>query len=281
MAPGEVRHGTDAGIAAQLANLKHEKTNRLLYLPPNTTIVRRPILHGPIAPPTAGPQVQKVVYVSRRTPIMSAVKRVKKFLHEIEKRALQSADVSGAFERNTGREGELECRLRETSERLQKSAEEVLVKASGRAMEQALRVGEWFRSKEQEVMCKVEVRTGSVGVVDDIVELEEHSDAAEDKDEAQLMEAEATQLVVGETTLELLGNLEEGRATSDSATTTARAILQDHPVEGQIDASSAVVGQKQKRKRKRKRKRLYDPGDLPEARLRYVKTVEVAISLRA
>lgn len=280
MSTTESRHQLQDDVAAQLANLKHERNNRLPRLPSNTTIARRPILHSPVAPPTAGSRVQKVVYVSRRTPIMSAVKRVKKFLHEIEKRALQSADVSGAFEKHAGKDGELERRLQEASKALQKNAEEVLVKASGRAMEQALRVGEWFRSREQEVMCKVEVRTGSVVVVDDIVELEEHRDITEDEEEARLDEGETTKLVAGETTLELLGNLDESREVQNSAIAIVQETLEDQTTKGQDEGSPAMPDQKRKR-RKRKRKRTYDPDDLPEARLRHVKTVEVAISLSA
>src|SRR5205823_736687 len=63
-------------------------------LPPNTTIRPRPLLHPPVASPYAGPSVPKAVYVSRSTPLMAAVKRVKKLLSHIEKRAMQDVDMT-------------------------------------------------------------------------------------------------------------------------------------------------------------------------------------------
>jgi len=277
-------------VSADLASLNHEsKQNKTLpKLPPNTTITRRPINHAPVAHPAAGPKVQKVVYVSRKTPVISAVKRVKKFLSEIEKRALQSAGVDGVVERRGARGGgdeALQRKLGEVSERLARDAEEVLVKASGRAMEQALRVGEWFRSREDEVLTKVEVRCGSVSVVDDIVEREGNGDdPSEDMeaDEDKENEGEATVLDGGDTTMELLKNLEKGgngEATrADQSLHNARSIKdQGKQVNDKIAEDD---GRQPKMKRKRKRKE-YDGEDLPEARIRWVKTVEVAISLRA
>src|SRR5271154_590887 len=51
--------------------LPFEKKNKPApLLPPNTKIQRRPLTHPPVASPYAGASVQKVVYVSRSTPIM-------------------------------------------------------------------------------------------------------------------------------------------------------------------------------------------------------------------
>lgn len=44
--------------------------------------------------------------------------------------------------------------------------------------------------------------------------------------------------------------------------------------------TAEVVAAPQKRKRKRKRKQ-YDADDVPEARIRWIKTIEIAITLRA
>ncbi|KAK5094465.1 hypothetical protein LTR70_004099 [Exophiala xenobiotica] len=276
-------------VSADLASLNHEskQNKKLPKLPPNTTITRRPINHAPVAHPAAGPKVQKVVYVSRKTPVISAVKRVKKFLSEIEKRALQSAGVDGVLERRGARGGgdeALQRKLGEVSERLARDAEEVLVKASGRAMEQALRVGEWFRSREDEVLTKVEVRCGSVSVVDDIVERQEDGvdpvddEVGEDKEN----EGEATVLDGGDTTMELLKNLEKGG--NGEATRAGESLHGARGIKDQAKQVNDKVaeddGRQPKMKRKRKRKE-YDAEDLPEARIRWVKTVEVAISLRA
>lgn len=279
-----------ADASAELATLTHESKHnkKLPKLPPNTTITRRPINHAPVAHPAAGPMVQKVVYISRKTPVISAVKRVKKFLSEIEKRALQSAGVHGVLERRGTRSGDdevLQRKLGEVSERLARDAEKVLVKASGRAMEQALRVGEWFRSREDEVLTKVEVRCGSISVVDDIIEREgngngslEDVEAGEDKEN----EGEATALDGGDTTMELLKNLEKGgnvEATRAGESLHDSGGTEDQGKQANDKVAGDDVGQP-KTKRKRKRKE-YDPEDLPEARIRWVKTVEVAISLRA
>lgn len=286
-------------VSAELASLNHTaKQNRQLpKLPANTIITRRPINHATVAAPSAGADVAKVVYISRKTPVMSAVKRVKKFLREIEKRALQSAGVNGILDkpisrRDVGGDEALQRKLGEVSERIARDAEEVLVKASGRAMEQALRIGEWFRKREEEVLTTVEVRTGSVSVVDDLVKTngDGHGGEGEDEsvsvgeDEDKENEGGATVLEGGDTTLELLRNLgrDEQRGGSNTAGQYAKSdgsnlgTQQGNDEEVMDDARQSL----KKKKRKRKR-REYDPDDLPEARIRWVKTVEVAISLRA
>jgi ribonuclease P/MRP protein subunit POP7 len=48
--------------------------------------------------------------------------------------------------------------------------EEVIVKATGKAIERCLQVGLWAMQQED---LRVEVRTGSVGAVDDVVEVGE------------------------------------------------------------------------------------------------------------
>ena len=282
-------------VLTELAKLKHEKRNQNLHrLPPNATIQRRPIIHAPIASPFAGRGVQKVVYISSKTPFMSAVKRAKRLLHEIEKRAMQDVKLIGRGER-AGMQ-----RLAESRERLAKEGEEVLVKASGRAMAKALRVGEWFRTKETEMECKVEVRTGSVSVVDDVVELEEEEEESEGGVAVE-HEVEETVLEGGDTTLELLGDVTT--STNEHASSSERnkesgqeklsvdrqkenIASHDHPSseqnkESTEPATGSASGKKRKRKRKGKERPVYDPDDLPEQRLRWIKTVEVAISFNS
>lgn len=225
----------------------------------------------------------KVVYVSRRTPVISAVKRVKQFLREIEKRALQSAGVDGVLNRAaSGRngDGDLQRKLTEVGEKLGSDGEQVLLKASGRAMEQALRVGEWFRNREDEMLCKVEVRTGSVSVIDDIVEVGTGGTAVDDDEdhgEAEDNEVQdaTTTLEGGDTTMELLANLDKnGEAKATSAS------------EDQITGAGAAEektceASESKRKRRKRKKKEYDHDEIPEARLRWIKTIEIAISLQA
>jgi len=277
-------------VSAELSSLNHNASQNksLPKLPANTTIMRRPMIHAPIVHPSAGSKVQKVVYVSRRTPVMSAIKRVKKFLREIEKRAMQAGGIDGVLDRWDARAGNdvvLQRKLGEVSERLGRDAEEVLVKASGRAMEQALRVGEWFRNREDEVLTRVEVRCGSVSVVDDIVEKgqdDEVDDGRGSEDKENEDESEPTLLEGGDTTLELLRNLEGKGTARQTETMKPLDDLNGGEESGQdLNGKKATNdGGQLKKKRKRKRKE-YDPDDMPEARLRWVKTVEVAISLRA
>lgn len=54
----------------------------------------------------------------------------------------------------------------ETQGRGGKEAEEVLVKATGKAIEKALRVALYFQGQDD---CLVRLRTGSVGAVDDLL----------------------------------------------------------------------------------------------------------------
>lgn len=265
-------------VSAELAKLKHEKKNKNVYrLPPNATIQRRPIIHAPIASPFAGSQVQKVVYVSSKTPFMSAVKRVKRLLHEIEKRATQDVKLIGRGEK-AGMQ-----KLAEAREQLTKDGEEVLVKASGRAMERALRIGEWFRTKETEMDCEVEVRTGSVSVVDDVLELEEE----EKSDDGSVVEQQQEETVLegGDTTLELLGDVAtttnervSGIEQQDKGTTEQEASSDQNKENTEPSTASAPS---KKRKRKRKKRPMYDTDDLPEQRMRWIKTVEVAISFKS
>ena len=273
-------------VSAELASLQYDagKQNKALSkLPANHTIERRPINHAPIASLFAGPKAQKVVYISRKTPVLSAVKRVKKFLREIEKRALQSQGVAGVLleksggrnSRGGGRDGSdaLQRRLEDVSDKLRQDAEEVLVRASGRAMEQALRIAEWFRNKEDEMMTTVEVRTGSISVVDDIVEKDDDDGGVEvnGDDEKESIGEATTELEGGDTTMELLGGIDRAQG---------RCGDRDKQKDTQEDdIVRNNTGETVKRRRKRRRKE-YDPEDVPEARLRWVKTIEIAISLR-
>jgi ribonuclease P/MRP protein subunit POP7 len=253
-------------VSTELAKLKHEKQNDRMYrLPANMTIQRRPINHAPVTSPSAGPQVQKVVYVSTKTPVMAAVKRVRKLLQQIERRATQDVKLIDRGEKDGMR------KLAESQEKLVKDGEAVLVKASGRAMAQALRVGEWFRSKETEMSCEVEVKIGSVSVIDDIVELDEESEDERAEIAQTQQEETSTILEGGDTTMDLLGIATKSTAEQSSGLDLDKENTQP----------SGVAVKPKNRRRKRKKRPMYDADDLPEQRLRWIKTVEVAISFKA
>lgn len=253
-------------VSKELAKLKHVKQNVKMYqLPSNATIQRRPINHVPVASPSAGPRVQKVVYVSTKTPFMSAVKQVRKLLQQVEKRATQDVKLIDRGEKAGMR------KLTEAQEKLIKDGEAVYVKASGRAMAQALRIGEWFRTKETEMSCNVDVKSGSVSVVDDIVDKGEESgtEAADEAKEHTTQQGENSNILEGgDTTMDLLGNAT--KSTAEQASSLERDKENAEP-----------SGDRKNRRRKRKKRPTYDEDDVPEQRLRWIKTVEVAISFKA
>ncbi|KIV79968.1 hypothetical protein PV11_07506 [Exophiala sideris] len=260
---------TPFNISAELAALKHEKKNDALHrLPLNYTVRRRPLNHPAVANIHAGAHVPKVVYVSKRTPMMAAVKRVKKMLGLIEKRALQQAGVGmGGRDRNR--------KIKQANEQIAKDKEHVLVKASGRAMEQALRIGEWFKTKETEFLCNVEVRPGSVSVVDDIVGVE--NDEEEEKEEETTM---TTAIEYGDTTLEMVGGVTTSSTTAELVQSSEDPKRGKKSAEVDADADDSVGKTGGTRKRKKRKRPVYNEEDVPEARLRWIKTVEVAISLQ-
>jgi ribonuclease P/MRP protein subunit POP7 len=273
-------------VSAELKALRHERQNQdLPRLPPNATIRRRPLNHAPIADVrSSGAKAPKVVYVSRRTPAIAAVKRVKRYLTSIEKRALQNAGAAVTRKGGHGPRGAVE----KANEALAKNKEEVLVKASGRAMAQALHVGEWFRTHEKDMLCNVEVRTGSVSTVDDIVEgrgddENEDADAGKDDGEAAQAEEESLKPQYGDTTLELLGGVDTTMlGSAEQATSTGDSKAEGVDEKGGADTGmDDSLGKQSRRKRKKRKRQMYEADELPEARIRWVNTVEIAISLQA
>lgn len=158
---------------------------------------------------------------------MSAVKRVQKLLRQAEKRA--TAKISLEDMRKTEKQ-----KLAEMANSAEQR-EEVFVKATGRAIEKVLNVGKWFEEKESEY--SVRVNTGSVLVVDDVVENEEQKEKLSQKEQKE-NETDKTQ---------------PGQAT--------------------------VKSDAKKRKRQEKPEASNDY-ELPETRTRWVKMVEVAVSLK-
>ena len=130
-----------------LKDLSFEKKNtNLLHIPSQPIqenskkyrIAKRPIPRTPVASPYAGSQVPKIVYISSKTPFMSAVKRIQKFLRLAERRAMmpligkrrhhhQQHHQQDGMKAGAG--GLLEKCQRKLRE------DKVLVKATGRAIE--------------------------------------------------------------------------------------------------------------------------------------------------
>ena len=122
------------------------------------------MLRPPIPSPYTGADQQKIVYVSTKTPFISAVKRVRKLLEEITKRSMRKIDLING-------KGSDKQKLRKLGERTNasrgKEPEEVVLKATSRAIQNVLGLALFFQGQDD---CRVRLRTGTVGVIDDIVE---------------------------------------------------------------------------------------------------------------
>ncbi|CEJ55973.1 hypothetical protein PMG11_02200 [Penicillium brasilianum] len=217
-----------------------KKNQDLVKLPKYAKVEKRPIPHAPVASPYAGASVPKIVYVSSGTPFMSAVKRVQKLLRQAEKRA--TANISLEDGRKTEQQ-----KLAELAKVAEKQ-EEVFVKATGRAIEKALNVGKWFEEKEAEYT--VRVKTGSVLVVDDVVEDEEKKERELQKQQRQ-------------------GEAQQDGQRDDQKSSEEMTGLQH-------TTSKSVA----KKKKKRPASAISEDTELPETRTRWVKMVEVAVSLK-
>ncbi|KAL8853427.1 MAG: hypothetical protein Q9221_001744 [Calogaya cf. arnoldii] len=141
--------------------LVRSKPPKLPRLPSNARITKRPLLRPAIPSPYASSASPKIIYISAKTPFISAVKRVRKLLDLIDKRAV------GKVELGDGRKGKEALRaIGEAKQISEKEPEEVILKATNRAIERALGLGVFFQGQGD---VRVRLRTGSVGAVDDIV----------------------------------------------------------------------------------------------------------------
>lgn len=212
-------------------------------------VQKRPIPHAPVASPYAGASVPKIVYVSTKSPFMSAVKRVQKLLRQAEKRATAAVNLSSS--KTTDRQ-----KLAEVARGQQQLSEEaVFVKATGRAIEKALSVGRWFEERGNEYA--VRVKTGSVLVVDDIEEDEEAKRKA-------IVEAE--RVLQQEQAQKKEDEKDDGQPAADQS----------------VDAPAQPVSKSETKKRKRAANVLASASseELPETRTRWVNMVEIAVTLK-
>ena len=208
---------------------------------PDAKVSKRPIPHAPIASPYAGATVPKIVYVSSSTPFMSAVKRVQKLLRQAEKR--DTAAISLEDPQTSEKQ-----KLAELARVAGGKHEEVFVKGTGRAVEKALGVGKWFEGRGAEF--GVRVSTGSVLVVDDVV-----------VDESEVEKKKKSQ-----------------RQNQDGGGSDSKGKMDGDGVDGAPAPDSKASGKK--RKQAGSADESTEPEELPETRTRWIKMVEVAISLK-
>lgn len=126
-------------------------------------VQKRPLLRPTIPSPYARADQQKVVYVSARTPFVSAVKRVRKLLAEIDKRSMGKVDLVG---QKRSDKHNLRMLGEKATPSINKDPEAVVLKATNKAIEKVLGLALYFQGQDD---CSVRLKTGTVGVVDDIV----------------------------------------------------------------------------------------------------------------
>jgi len=121
---------------------------------------------------------------------MSAVKRVQKLLSHAEKRSAQSASAQVSSSRpkysSAGNDeiSDIE-KVAAVMAANKHERDEVILKATGKAIAKALSLGVWFQQREE---YTVRIETGTVGAIDDIVPPEDAAGEEEDqkmKDEAE------------------------------------------------------------------------------------------------
>ncbi len=121
-------------------------------------------------PPT-GSKATTPIYVATKTPFMSVVRRARKQLAARRRRpgrgqaaaASLAARVAAAV---TGETGDTEDGEAAASDDGGGGGPEVLVIGTGRAIEKTVHIAAWF---DRQPDCRVSVRTGTLGAVDDLV----------------------------------------------------------------------------------------------------------------
>ncbi|KAF2839120.1 hypothetical protein M501DRAFT_992109 [Patellaria atrata CBS 101060] len=135
--------------------------NKRSRLPDNVKVHKRPLLHPAIPSPYNGKWQQKVVYVSAKMPFMSAVKKVQKLFKEVDKRTSQSATSRARHGKKTPH-NHMAAAIKAQE---QGEHEEILLKGTGRAIEQTLQLALYFQQQRE---YRVQLRTGTVTAIDDI-----------------------------------------------------------------------------------------------------------------
>lgn len=138
------RHTAQSHISCQTSN-SH----------PGAKIQKRPLTRR--QPPASSKS--RIIYVSTSTPFMSAVKRVRKQLD-------QGLRSSAAAPRNASLQSRIQALERQQDDAGSSEGAVVTVMGTGRAVEKTLSLASWF---EQQGDCRVEMRTKTVGTVDDVV----------------------------------------------------------------------------------------------------------------
>ncbi|KAK1055443.1 Sorting nexin-3 [Friedmanniomyces endolithicus] len=264
-------------------NPQHKK---LVKLPQNVTVTKRPLLRPAIPSPYAGANQPKVVYVSARTPFISAVKRVEKLLHLSDRRLIQSATTlakhKGQQNRKRKRSIDGTDEVMEIAREVEKQkskkrkaggasygggddendgvAEEVLIKGTGKAISKVMEMGLWFQQRPE---YSVILRTGSVAAIDDI----EIGDDVEGDGEAK---RDTTMVDVPQVTTTAGDRVGDTVTINDAAPDAGDSLLVPASEQPKGDAGTETVALAPTASR--------DAEPIPETRIRYMSMLEVAVT---
>jgi len=129
-------------------------------------ISKRPLHHPPIPSPFSA--ADKHVYVTHRTPFISAVKRIRKLLAHIDERHAQR--ITSKTKKVHGDRILAAARALENRNAIAGGETElIIVKGAGRAIPKVLSLAAWFGEKSGEG-AQVELHTKSVTAVDDLLD---------------------------------------------------------------------------------------------------------------
>ena len=159
-------------------------------------IEKRPLLHPPVPSPYAGANQPKIIYIATKTPFISAVKRVRALLKQVEQRATPHIDLVNGKGNNKQKLNALAESSRVAQE---KEPEAVILKGTNKAIEKVASLALYLRD---ECGYKVGLKTGSIATVDDIVRpddvvvKQEGEDDEGEQDDEELPESQVRWLSV-------------------------------------------------------------------------------------
>ncbi|KAI1170853.1 Rpp20 subunit of nuclear RNase MRP and P-domain-containing protein [Nemania sp. FL0916] len=179
-----------ASDGSQLSQLPNATAQKLQPIPQGATVRRRPIPSGPVGSTPSARRIR----ITAQTPFRSVTTRVRK---QLDKNLRQSASSVSAFTNKLShkKHASLGERVRRIQEQSQNSATgglglgledsgEVLVVGTGRAIQKVTEVALFFQKQPD---CIVQLRTGSVAVVDEIIPKEDDGSHGDVTQRARMM----------------------------------------------------------------------------------------------
>ncbi|KIW04061.1 uncharacterized protein PV09_04879 [Verruconis gallopava] len=160
---------------AQNASKGSTNHGKLPKLPPNARIHKRRLTRAPIV--SKGSSNPQIIYISSRTPFMSAISRIRKHVTSLQTRRSQSIAAasskrkSASFQKAKG--DRILAAAIESLDRQENSArgaptDEVLVKGTGKAIEKLVSIAGWLQEHAQAEGVRVRLETESWWAVDDV-----------------------------------------------------------------------------------------------------------------